>query len=40
MIQNKRLGAVVTTYEGSRNASKYVQTLAHAFKNIRDVLHA
>ncbi|XP_011150518.1 carnitine O-palmitoyltransferase 2, mitochondrial isoform X2 [Harpegnathos saltator] len=39
MIQEKRLGAVVTTYEGSRNASKYIQTLAHAFKNICDVLH-
>ncbi|XP_014488998.1 PREDICTED: carnitine O-palmitoyltransferase 2, mitochondrial-like [Dinoponera quadriceps] len=39
MIQEKRLGAVVTTYEGSRNASKYVQTLEHAFKSIHDVLH-
>lgn len=40
MIQDTRLGAVVTTYEGSRNATKYVQTLAHAFKSIHDVLHA
>lgn len=39
MIQDKRLGVVVTTYEGSRSASKYVQTLAHAFKRIHDVLH-
>lgn len=39
MIQEKRLGAVVTTYEGCRNASQYVQTLAHAFESIRDVLH-
>lgn len=40
MIQDKRLGVVVTSYEGVRNASKYVQTLEHAFKNIHDVLHA
>lgn len=40
MIQDKRLGAVVTSYEGKRNASKYVQTLEQAFKSIHDVLHA
>ncbi|XP_071561686.1 carnitine O-palmitoyltransferase 2, mitochondrial [Temnothorax nylanderi] len=39
MIQDKRLGSVVTSYEGSRNASQYVQALAHAFKSIHDVLH-
>ncbi|XP_011339899.1 carnitine O-palmitoyltransferase 2, mitochondrial isoform X2 [Ooceraea biroi] len=40
MIQDHRLGATVTSYEGSRNASKYVQSLGHAFKNICDVLRA
>jgi hypothetical protein len=40
MIQDQRLGATVTSYEGSRNASEYVQSLANAFKNIRDVLRA
>ncbi|KAL0131085.1 hypothetical protein PUN28_002580 [Cardiocondyla obscurior] len=39
MIQNERLGSVVTSYEGSRNASQYVQALEHAFKSIHDVLH-
>ncbi|XP_011638151.1 carnitine O-palmitoyltransferase 2, mitochondrial [Pogonomyrmex barbatus] len=39
MIQDKRLGAVVTSYNGSRNANQYVQALAHAFKSIHDVLH-
>lgn len=38
MIQDKRLGSVVTSYDGSRNAGQYVQALAHAFKNIHDVL--
>lgn len=38
MIQDKRLGTIVTSYEGSRNANKYVQTLEHAFKSIYDVL--
>ncbi|KAH0947481.1 hypothetical protein HN011_000231 [Eciton burchellii] len=40
MIQDQRLGATVTSYEGSRNASEYVQSLANAFKDIRDVLRA
>ncbi|XP_020279470.1 carnitine O-palmitoyltransferase 2, mitochondrial [Pseudomyrmex gracilis] len=40
MIQDKSLGAVVTSYEGKRNASKYIQTLEQAFKSIHDVLHA
>ncbi|XP_050446529.1 carnitine O-palmitoyltransferase 2, mitochondrial isoform X3 [Cataglyphis hispanica] len=38
MIQDKRLGTIVTSYEGSRNANKYVQTLEHAFKSIHNVL--
>ncbi|KAL6440997.1 hypothetical protein ACFW04_003402 [Cataglyphis niger] len=38
MIQDKRLGTIVTSYEGSRNANKYVQTLEHAFNSIHDVL--
>ncbi|XP_072752082.1 carnitine O-palmitoyltransferase 2, mitochondrial isoform X2 [Anoplolepis gracilipes] len=38
MIQDERLGVVVTSYEGSRNANKYIQTLEHAFKSIHDVL--
>lgn len=38
MIQEKRLGTVVTSYEGARNASKYVQAFAHALKNIDNVL--
>jgi len=39
MIQDKRLGSVVTSYEGKRNANQYGQALAHAFKSIRDVLY-
>lgn len=39
MIQDDRLGVVVTSYQGKRNASKYVQALLHAFKSIHDVLH-
>jgi len=38
MIQDKRLGSVVTTYEDNRNATQYIQALAHAFKSINDVL--
>ncbi|KAM0732428.1 Carnitine O-palmitoyltransferase 2, mitochondrial [Formica fusca] len=38
MIQDERLGTVVTSYEGNRNANKYIQTLEHAFKSIHDVL--
>ncbi|XP_011865217.1 PREDICTED: carnitine O-palmitoyltransferase 2, mitochondrial [Vollenhovia emeryi] len=40
MIQDKRLGSVVTSYDGSRNANQYIQALAHAFKSIHDVLHS
>ncbi|KYN06143.1 Carnitine O-palmitoyltransferase 2, mitochondrial, partial [Cyphomyrmex costatus] len=39
MIQNERLGSVVTSYEDSRNASQYVEALKHAFKSIHNVLH-
>jgi len=39
MIQDKRLGSIVTSYEGSHNANHYVQALKHAFKSIHDVLH-
>ncbi|XP_012521784.1 carnitine O-palmitoyltransferase 2, mitochondrial isoform X2 [Monomorium pharaonis] len=38
MIQENRLGSVVTSYDGSRNANQYIQALVHAFKSIHDVL--
>lgn len=38
MIRDEQLGAVVTSYKGSRNATKYIQALEHAFKSIHDVL--
>lgn len=38
MIRDEQLGTVVTSYEGNRNATKYVQALEHAFKSIHDVL--
>ncbi|KAG5336020.1 CPT2 palmitoyltransferase, partial [Acromyrmex heyeri] len=37
-IQDKHLGSTVTSYEGSHNASHYVQALKHAIESIHDVL--
>lgn len=38
MIQDHRLGAVVTSYQGKRNANEYVKSLENAFKKIYRVL--
>ncbi|KAK2579173.1 hypothetical protein KPH14_002697 [Odynerus spinipes] len=38
MIQDHRLGATVTSYQGKRNANEYVKSLENAFKTIHRVL--
>ncbi|CAL7946660.1 unnamed protein product [Xylocopa violacea] len=38
MIQNERLGAIVTSYKSNCNATEYVKCLEEAFKNIHRII--
>ena len=38
MIQDKKLGAVVTSYSGQRSATEYVKNLQLAFEDIHKVM--
>lgn len=38
MIQNERLGAIVTSYKSNCSASEYVDCMGEAFKNIQRVI--
>ncbi|XP_076750877.1 carnitine palmitoyltransferase 2 isoform X2 [Xylocopa sonorina] len=38
MIQDERLGAIVTSYKSNRNANEYVKCLEEAFKNIHRII--
>lgn len=38
MIQDKRLGTIVTSYKNNSNASEYVKCLEEAFKNIHSIM--
>lgn len=38
MIQDKRLGSIVTSYNNHCNSSEYVKCLEEAFKNIHQIL--
>lgn len=38
MIQDERLGAIVTSYKRNNNANEYVKCLEKAFKNIHSIM--
>lgn len=38
MIQDKKLGTIVTSYKSNSNASEYVKCLEKAFKNIHSIM--
>lgn len=38
MIQDKKLGTIVTSYKSNSNASEYVKCLEKAFKDIHSIM--